>query len=77
MPPKHGDQSEIHKVMPVKIFCAKHDLLMELIAFQVHSDSFQQSDLNVCLKFSLRILPSGKFHLLTIGQPADIKPIIL
>lgn len=25
---------------------------MELIAFQVHSDSFQQPDLNVCLKFS-------------------------
>jgi len=41
---------------------------MELIAFQVHSDSFQQSDLNVCLKFSLRILPSGKFHLLTAAQ---------
>jgi len=43
---------------------------MELIAFQVHSDSFQQSDLNVCLKFSLRIPPSGKFHLLTAANGA-------
>lgn len=41
---------------------------MELIAFQVHSDSFQQSDLNVCLKFSLRILHTGKFHLLTAAK---------
>jgi hypothetical protein len=29
--------------------------------FLLHNNT----DLNVCLKFSLRILPSGKFHLLT------------
>ncbi len=34
MLPAHGVGNEIHKVMLVKIFCAKHDLLPELSPFR-------------------------------------------
>ena len=61
-----SDKIEIHKVMLVKIFFTKHDLLMELSPFRfIQILPQEQSDLNVCLKFSTPHFSPGKFHLLT------------
>ncbi len=49
------------KVCPVKLFLTKGDLLMALVALRVHSDSYQQSDLNLCLKVSQGMLPPANF----------------
>jgi hypothetical protein len=45
----HGDQNEIHKVMLMKIFCTKHDLLMDMSPSRfIQILPTEQSDLNVC-----------------------------
>jgi hypothetical protein len=50
------------KLCPVKLFFTKGDLLMDPVALRVHSDSYQQSDLNLCLKVSQGMLPPANFN---------------